>query len=221
MERNREVTWNTSTIQAFLHFSRNILFMVFFPSVPLLQPSEWNEPGFRAAHNRYVKNPDEKTHENCFEGMVIRKLIAIKIIFCSFLNQKLIQLLPLRRKHCRMSSLPFSLPQFSGDHSRPKAPPGCFSCFDSELEQPRSHHCGSKFPKDNQPWASWHQGWGGTTCTGKRHEDTLSWQVTGWWPLKAPCLLQAPAEATCSNFKLSQLIQAWVNRGRCSHQPQP
>lgn len=87
-----------------------------------------------------VKNPDEKRNENCFEGIVIRNLTAIKIILCSFLYQKLIQLLPFRRKHCKISSLPFSLPQFTSDHSRPTAPPGCFSCFDSELEQPRGHH---------------------------------------------------------------------------------
>lgn len=63
------------------------------------------------------KNPEErkKKKENCFDGIVIRSLIAINIVLCSFLYQKLIQLLPFRRKHCEINSLPLSLHQFTSD----------------------------------------------------------------------------------------------------------
>lgn len=59
------------------------------------------------------KHPEEKekrkTVRNCFDSIVIRSLIAINIPLCSFSYQKLIQLLPFRRKHCEINSLPFSL----------------------------------------------------------------------------------------------------------------
>lgn len=62
MESNKEVTWNMSTIKAFLHFSTNILFL-FFPPVPLPAHGEWNEPAFRAALNRCQKSRREKVQK--------------------------------------------------------------------------------------------------------------------------------------------------------------
>jgi len=82
------------------------LIAVFSPPVTLF--GERNEPGFRAAHTRCVKNPEEKTNENCFDGIAIRSLIAMSISLCSVLYLKLTLLSPFRRKHSHY--LPSLLP---------------------------------------------------------------------------------------------------------------
>lgn len=146
METNREVTWNTSTIQAFA-FQQKCLISVFFLQYHYSSPV--NEMSLDSQQlTTGVSKIQMRKHMKTVLRAWSSGNIAIKVFFCSFLNQKLV--LPLRRKHCKISSLTFSLPQFTGDHSRPKAPTGCFSCFDSELEQPHSHHCDSKFPKESQ-----------------------------------------------------------------------
>lgn len=81
IKSNKQVTWNMFTIKAFLCISTNSL-LLFFPPVTLF--GERNEPGFRAAHIRCVKNPEEKTNENCFDSIAIRSLIALRISFVHF-----------------------------------------------------------------------------------------------------------------------------------------
>lgn len=108
----------------------------------------WNEPGFRAAHIRCIKKSrGVGRKENCFDGIVIRSIIAINISLFSFSYQKLIQLLPFRRKHFQINSLPFSLPLFTSDLCGPTAQRDFFIKFCRELERQLNYRQQAAFQK--------------------------------------------------------------------------